>query len=98
MLYLSSRSKDLNQLLGDKMPKTKVKPQSEITWEWFIARYTKLGYKSLNQFAIATGLQKSSLSRYFHKQRQLPADTLAKLCVELKVSPNELMKALGEWN
>jgi len=80
------------------MPKAKVKSQSEITWEWFVAQYSKRGYKSLNQFAIATGLQKSSLSRYFHKQRQLPADTLAKLCVALKVSPNEMLRALGEWN
>lgn len=71
--------------------------QSELTWNWFVARYTKLGYPSLNQFAIANGLQKSSLSRYFHTQRQMPSRTMAVLCDSLKVSPNEMMKALGEW-
>jgi hypothetical protein len=80
--------------------KMKAKTETQINtdaWTWFIARYTKLGYKSLNQFAIATGLQKSSLSRYFHRQRQMPSGMMATLCRELKVTPNELMRALGEW-
>jgi len=71
--------------------------QSEMTWNWFVARYQKMGYPSLNQFANAHGLQKSSLSRYFHTQRQIPSGTMAVLCDSLKVSPNEMMKALGAW-
>jgi hypothetical protein len=70
--------------------------QAETTWDWFVARYKKLGHKSLTQFAIATGMQKSSLSRYFHLERQLPSGTMAELCKALKVSPNELMTAIGE--
>ena len=66
------------------------------TWTWFIARYEQQGYKSLNQFAIATGLQKSSLSRYFHNQRHIPSNTLATLCRELEVPPTELLIAIGE--
>jgi DNA-binding Xre family transcriptional regulator len=82
----------------EKKMKANTKTQmSTDAWNWFVARYTKMGYKSLNQFAIATGLQKSSLSRYFHKQRQLPSGMMATLCRELKVTPNELMRALGEW-
>ncbi|NBR25578.1 MAG: hypothetical protein EBU08_17730 [Micrococcales bacterium] len=80
--------------------KAKTKTETKmntVAWDWFIARYTKMGYKSLNQFAIATGLQKSSLSRYFHRQRQMPSGMMATLCRELKVTPNELMRALGEW-
>jgi hypothetical protein len=73
------------------------KDQSQLTWEWFVARYTKLGYKSLNQFAIANELQKSSLSRYFHRERHIPSGTMSHLCVILKVNPNQLMKAIGEW-
>jgi hypothetical protein len=65
------------------------------TWAWFVARYEKLGYKSLNQFAIARGFQKSSLSRYFHQQRVMPADTLCLVARALKVSPNVLLVALG---
>ncbi len=71
--------------------------QSEATWDWFVARYQKMGYPSLNQFANAHGLQKSSLSRYFHLQREIPSGTLSTLCELLKVSPNELMKAIGAW-
>jgi DNA-binding Xre family transcriptional regulator len=66
------------------------------TWAWFVAQYESQGYKSLNQFAIATGLQKSSLSRYFHNQRHIPSNTLATLCRELRVSPYELLTAIGE--
>ena len=70
----------------------------EQTYAWFVERYKKQGFKSLNQFAIATGLQKSSLSRYFHQQREMPADTIAKLCRLLRVSPSHLLTALGkEW-
>jgi len=67
------------------------------TWEWVIERYQELGYKSLNQFAIAEGFQKSSLSRYFHKQRQMPANTLVAVCLALKVKPEEMLVALNEW-
>lgn len=75
----------------------KNKKQIEATWNWFVARYTKLGYPSLNQFAIANKLQKSSLSRYFHLERQIPSGMMSTLCQILKVSPNELMKAIGAW-
>jgi len=74
----------------------KSKKQVETTWSWFVARYKKLGYKSLNQFANATGFQKSSLSRYFHLQREIPSGMMSALCVTLKVSPNTLMKVIGE--
>jgi hypothetical protein len=73
--------------------------QAELTWNWFIDRYQQMGYSSLTKFADATNMQKSSLSRYFHLQRQLPSGTMASLCKALKVSPNELMTVLGEeWN
>jgi DNA-binding Xre family transcriptional regulator len=40
-------------------------------------------------------MQKSSLSRYFHLEREIPSGTVGKLCAELKVSPEELLKAVG---
>ena len=67
----------------------------ESAWSWFVAKYEKQGHRSLNQFAIATGMQKSSLSRYFHLEREIPSGTVGKLCLELKVSPEELLKAVG---
>lgn len=67
----------------------------ESAWSWFVSKYEKQGYRSLNQFANATGMQKSSLSRYFHLEREIPSGTIGRLCVELKVSPEELLKAVG---
>ena len=67
----------------------------ESAWNWFVSKYEKQNYRSLNQFAIATGMQKSSLSRYFHLEREIPSGTVGKLCKELKVSPEELLKAVG---
>ena len=75
------------------MSKKTLSPKN--SYEWFVARYEKLGYRSLNQFAAKNGYQKSSLSRYFHQQRQVPADTLVSLCKTLKVSPGVLLVALG---
>ena len=66
------------------------------TYAWFVDRYQKQGFKSLNQFCLYTGFQKSSLSRYFHQQREIPADTLADLCRILRVSPNVMLVALGK--
>ena len=65
------------------------------TWNWFMTRLDELGYKSLSQFATAKGFQKSSLSRYFHQQRVMPADTLCRVAKCLKVSPVVLLVVLG---
>jgi len=67
----------------------------EAAWNWFVSKYEKQGYKSLNQFAMANGFQKSSLSRYFHLEREIPSGTVGRLCMALKVSPEELLKAVG---
>lgn len=64
-------------------------------YKWFVSKYEAQGYPSLNQFALAAGMQKSSLSRYFHLQRQIPSGTIGKLCKELQVTPEELLKAIG---
>lgn len=64
-------------------------------YDWFVAKYQAQGYQSLNQFAASTGMQKSTLSRYFNLQRQIPSNTIGKLCKTLKVTPEELLKAIG---
>jgi hypothetical protein len=65
------------------------------SYSWFVSRYQQLGYPSLTQFALANKMQKSSLSRYFHLQREIPSGTVGKLCKILKVSPEELLKVIG---
>jgi DNA-binding Xre family transcriptional regulator len=65
------------------------------TYDWFVLKYEALGYPSLTQFAESIKMPKSSLSRYFNRQRQIPSNTVGKLCKALKVSPEELLKAIG---
>jgi len=73
--------------------------QIAAAWDWFVSKYEARGYKSLNQFANSTGFQKSSLSRYFHLEREIPSGTIIRLCTELNVSPEELLKTIGalDW-
>lgn len=65
------------------------------SYDWFVEKYEKKGFPSLNQFAKANKMQKSSLSRYFHLQREIPSGTVGKLCKALDVKPEELLKAIG---
>jgi len=84
-----------SQVKKKKMLQKQSAEHVESAWNWFVSKYEKAGYRSLNQFAIANGMQKSSLSRYFHLEREIPSGTVGKLCVALKVSPEELLKAVG---
>jgi DNA-binding Xre family transcriptional regulator len=65
------------------------------SWQWFQTRLNHLGHASLNEFAKQHGFPKSSLSRYFHRERQLPSGKIGQLCEALEVSPQELLHALG---
>lgn len=69
------------------------------SWLWFQARLEHLGHASMNEFALKHGFPKSSLSRYFHRERQLPSGKIGAFCEALEVSPQELLHALGaiEW-
>ena len=69
------------------------------SWQWFQNRLTHLGHASMNEFAKKHGFPKSSLSRYFHRERQLPSGKISAFCEALEVSPQELLQALGalEW-
>jgi len=77
------------------MKKTTAKQKSTEAYDWFVNKYTKRGYRSLSHFAEETGMQKSSLSRYFHLQRQIPSNTIGKLCATLNVKPTELLTVIG---
>ncbi|MDE2386430.1 MAG: helix-turn-helix transcriptional regulator [Actinomycetales bacterium] len=68
---------------------------AEQTWAWFNAKLAEIGFDSLTQFALAYGFHKSTLSRYFHQERQIPSGQIGPLCEALKVSPQELLQAVG---
>lgn len=69
------------------------------SWEWFQTRIKHLGHASMNEFANHHGFPKSSLSRYFHRERQVPSGKIGAFCEALEVSPQELLLVLGaiEW-
>lgn len=69
------------------------------SWQWFQDRLSTLGHASLNEFSKKHGIPKSSLSRYFHRERQLPSGKISHFCEALEVSPQELLQVLGalEW-
>lgn len=71
---------------------------AEDTWAWFNAKIAEVGYTSLTQFALAHNFHKSTLSRYFHQEREIPSGQIGPLCEALRVSPQELLQAVGAMN
>jgi transcriptional regulator with XRE-family HTH domain len=65
------------------------------TWEWLRARMAKLSLKSLDELSEICGINKGTLSRYFHQKQRPTVDVLVPLCEALQVSPKTLLTALG---
>ena len=81
------------------LPDSNKSELAERAWIWFNNRISAEGFASLTQFAAAKGFHKSTLSRYFHCERQIPSGQIGPLCQALGVSPQELLQAVGamEW-
>ena len=73
--------------------------RAERAWQWFNDKIASAGFASLTQFAAANGFHKSTLSRYFHCERQIPSGQIGPLCDALSATPQELLQAVGalEW-
>jgi transcriptional regulator with XRE-family HTH domain len=67
----------------------------EESTEWLRVRMAKLGISSLEDLAKMTGIDRGTLSRYFHHERRPSIDVLEPLCIALQVAPEILLKALG---
>jgi transcriptional regulator with XRE-family HTH domain len=65
------------------------------TWDWLRARMDKLALKSLDELSALCGINKGTLSRYFHQKQRPTVDVLVPLCEALQVSPKTLLTALG---
>ena len=63
--------------------------------EWLRVRMNKLGISSLEELAKLTGIDRGTISRYFHHDRRPSIDVLEPFCQALQVSPETLLKALG---
>lgn len=67
----------------------------EETFDWLNDRMKKLNIASLEELAQKTGIDRGSLSRYFHQERRPSIDVVGILCQTLSVSPETLLIALG---
>jgi transcriptional regulator with XRE-family HTH domain len=67
----------------------------EETWAWLRARMDKLSINSLDELSQVCGINKGTLSRYFHQKQRPTVDVLVPLCEALQVSPKTLLSALG---
>ncbi len=53
------------------------------------------GISTLEDLAQLTGLDRGTLSRYFHQERRPSIDVIAPICEALNVSPETLLIGLG---
>jgi len=65
------------------------------TFSWLESQMEKVGFSSLEELSDATGIDRGTLSRYFHQSRRPSVDAIAPLCKALEVSPETLLIALG---
>ena len=63
--------------------------------EWLKTRMTELNFRSMNDLAEATGINKGTLSRYFRQIQRPSIDVIPVLCKALDVSPETLLRAFG---
>lgn len=68
---------------------------AEESTEWLRNRLELMNISSLDELAKLTGIDKGTISRYFHQERRPSIDMIGPLCQTLKVAPETLLIALG---
>ena len=68
---------------------------AEESTEWLRNRLEMMSISSLDELAKLTGIDKGTISRYFHQERRPSIDMIGPLCQTLKVAPENLLIALG---
>ena len=63
--------------------------------DWLIQRMKSVGISTLEDLAQTTGIDRGTLSRYFHQERRPSIDVIAPLCEALNVAPETLLIGLG---
>jgi transcriptional regulator with XRE-family HTH domain len=63
--------------------------------EWLLQKMKAAGITTLEELAQTTGIDRGTLSRYFHQERRPSIDMIAPICEALQVSPESLLIALG---
>jgi len=65
------------------------------TWLWLKDMLQALDIGSLDQLSEICGINKGTLSKYFHQVQRPTVGAIEPLCIALKVSPQTLLVALG---
>lgn len=65
------------------------------TWLWLKDRLQTLEIGSLDQLSEICGINKGTLSKYFHQVQRPNVGAIQPLCIALQVSPQSLLVALG---
>jgi transcriptional regulator with XRE-family HTH domain len=63
--------------------------------EWLVQKMKLAGISTLEDLAQISGIDRGTLSRYFHQERRPSIDVIAPICEALNVSPETLLIALG---
>jgi transcriptional regulator with XRE-family HTH domain len=63
--------------------------------EWLVQKMKSAGISTLEDLAQISGIDRGTLSRYFHQERRPSIDVIAPICEALNVSPETLLIALG---
>lgn len=63
--------------------------------DWLIQKMKSSNISTLEELAKITGIDRGTLSRYFHQERRPSIDVIAPLCQALNVSPETLLIGLG---
>jgi transcriptional regulator with XRE-family HTH domain len=60
-----------------------------------VQKMKSAGISTLEDLAQISGIDRGTLSRYFHQERRPSIDVIAPICEALNVSPETLLIALG---
>jgi len=66
--------------------------------EWLNRRLSTSKIGSLSNLAKLTGINKGTLSKYFHGTQRPSIDVVEPLCVALNCSPETLLRALHAYS
>ncbi|MEN9752702.1 MAG: hypothetical protein RL670_393 [Actinomycetota bacterium] len=65
---------------------------------WLQEQLERTEIGTLSELAEITGINKGTLSKYFHGLQRPAIDVVGPLCSALKVSPESLLRALNALN
>ena len=67
------------------------------SWEWLQSRMSELKIDTIEELGRLSGINKGTLSKYFHQKQRPSIDALPGLCAALQVSPETILVAMGAW-